>query len=197
MTKQLKKEVSTPASDFGELRSNIATFCALLFTLFGEGCDLYKSMVEILQILSHQFSMQNKSAYTPEVCRRITWAIIVDSRSFFDDIKLAEDFMEAGQHMQFPVSTLQGDYMAIKHGIKIQCHNFPQEWVTKEVLHPNQPLLWGRGGGYQPTPLAYLVAPPRRGESHLSRQRSRQQQEHPIIGGLQVLSTRVTQRLPR
>jgi hypothetical protein len=106
MTKQLKKEVSTPASDFGELRSNIATFCTLLFTLFGEGCDLYKSMGEILQILSHQFSMQNKSAYTPEVCRRITWAIIVDSRSFFDDIKLAEDFMEAGQHMQFPVSTL-------------------------------------------------------------------------------------------
>jgi hypothetical protein len=53
MTKHLTKDVSTPPSDFGELRSNIAIFCALLFTLFGEGYDLYKSIVEILQILSH------------------------------------------------------------------------------------------------------------------------------------------------
>ena len=60
MTKQLKKDVSAPALDFGELRSNITTFCALLFTLFGEGCNLYKSIAEFLQILSHQFSMQNK-----------------------------------------------------------------------------------------------------------------------------------------
>jgi hypothetical protein len=66
VVKQSKnKEVSTPAHDYGELCSNILTFCALLFTLFGEGCDLYRSMFEILQILSHSFSGQNKLAYTP------------------------------------------------------------------------------------------------------------------------------------
>jgi hypothetical protein len=62
MTKQLKKDVSAPASDLGELRSNNSTFCTLLFTLFGEGCDLYKTIAEFLQILSHQFHMQNKYA---------------------------------------------------------------------------------------------------------------------------------------
>ncbi len=77
-------------------------------------------MTQILQILSHPFCMQNKQAYTPEVCRRITWAIIVDTRSFFDDIKLTEDFLEYGGHMQFPASTLEGDFMSIIHGIKIQ-----------------------------------------------------------------------------
>ena len=41
VTKQAKsKDVSLPAHDFGELWSNIATFCALLYILFGEGCDL-------------------------------------------------------------------------------------------------------------------------------------------------------------
>jgi hypothetical protein len=114
--------------------SNIATFCALLFTLFGEGCDLYQSMCQILQILSHPFCMQNKQAYTPEECRRITWAIIVDTRSFFDDIKLAEDFLEHGDYMQFPASTLEGDFMSIKHCIKIQQHNFPPEWGTPEPI---------------------------------------------------------------
>jgi hypothetical protein len=161
MTKQLKKDMSAPALDFGELRSNIATFCALLFTLFGEGCDLYKSIVEILQTLSHQFSMQNKSAYTPEVCRRITWAIIIDSHSFFNNIKLAEDFLESGQYMQFPVSMLQGDYMAIKHGIKIQSHNFPQEWITKEFPTPTGSYYGGgRGGGYQPIPPGIPLGTP-------------------------------------
>ncbi len=140
--------------DFGELRSNIATFCALLFTLFGEGCDLYRSMCQILQILSHLFCMQNKQAYSPEVCCRITWAIIVDTRSFFDDIKLSEDFLEHGDYMQFPASTLEGDFMSIKHGIKIQRHNFPPEWGTPEPQYhtPLAPYYPGKtgGGGYQP-----------------------------------------------
>jgi hypothetical protein len=52
--------------------------------------------IEILQILSLPFCMQNKFAITPEVCCRNTWAIIVNTRSFFDDIKLADDFLEQG-----------------------------------------------------------------------------------------------------
>ncbi len=95
------KDVSHPLHHFGELRSNIATFCALLFTLVGEGCDLYLSMLQILQILNHPFCMQNKQAYTPEVVRRIIWAIIVDTRSFFDDIKLADDFLKQCNYIQF------------------------------------------------------------------------------------------------
>jgi hypothetical protein len=116
--KQAKsKDVSPPPHDFGELCSNIATFCALLFTMFGEGCDLYRSMLQILQILSHPFCMQHKHAYTPEVVRCIVWAIIVDTRSFFDDIELADNFVEQGDYMQFPASMLEGDYMSIKHRI--------------------------------------------------------------------------------
>jgi hypothetical protein len=146
--KQAKsKDVCHPPHDFGELRSNISTYCALLFTLFGEGCDLYRTMISILQILSHPFSMQNKQAYTPEVVRRIVWAIIVDTRSYFDDIKLAEDFMEQGEHLQFPVSTLEGDFIAIKHGIQIQRHNFPAEWSAPEPYKGPSPYYPMKGGG--------------------------------------------------
>ncbi len=53
-------------------------------------------MLQVLQVLSHPFCMQNKQAYTPEVVHRIIWAIIVDTQSFFDDIKLAEDFLKQG-----------------------------------------------------------------------------------------------------
>ncbi len=137
--------MSLPAHNFGELRSNIATFCALLFTLFGEGCDLYWSMCQILQILSHPFCMQNKQAYTPELCRRITWAIIVDTRLFFDDIELAEDFVEHGDYMQFSASTLEGNFISIKHSIKIQRHNFPPEWGTPEPQYHSPPAIYYPG----------------------------------------------------
>jgi hypothetical protein len=134
--KQAKsKDVSPPAHNFGELRSNIATLCALLFTLIGEGCDLYRPVLQILQILSHPFCMQNKQAYTLEVCHQITWVIVVDTRSFFDDIKLAKVFLEYGEYMHFPASTIEGDFMAVKHGIKIQRHNFPLEWAAPELQY--------------------------------------------------------------
>jgi hypothetical protein len=111
--KRTKKDISPPVQDFNNLRSNIATFCSLLFTLFGEGCNLYRSVFDILKILNHPLCMQNKQTYTPEVCHRITWAIIMDTCSFFDDIKLAEDFLEQGESMRFPASTLEGEYMSL------------------------------------------------------------------------------------
>ncbi len=109
--------------------------------------------MEILQILSHPFCMQNKQAYTPEVCCCITWEIIVNSCLFFYNIRLAEEFLENWEIIQFPVSPLDGDYVAIKHGIKILCHNFPQEWTTPELsFGPAGGYYPGKGGGsgYQP-----------------------------------------------
>ena len=88
--------------------------------------------------------MQSKQVYTPEVCHQITWAIIVDTWLFFNDIKLAEDFLEQRDYMQFPASTLEGNFMSIKHVIKIQRHNFPLEWGTPEPQYgPPSPLLPG------------------------------------------------------
>jgi hypothetical protein len=68
------KVVRSPPNDLTELRQNIAAFCALLCCLFGEGCDLYRSMLNICGILNNPFSSQNKTAYTPEVCKCIIWA---------------------------------------------------------------------------------------------------------------------------
>jgi hypothetical protein len=55
---------------------------------------------------------------------------------------------------------LDGDYAAIKHGINIERHNFPKEWMTKEPWqqggYQQRESLYqvsgmgGGGGGYQP-----------------------------------------------
>jgi len=53
--------------------------------------------------------------------------------------------------------------MSIKHGIKIERHNFPLEWVTPEPKQyaPQGPYYPGKlgGGGYQPG-LQPLIPPP-------------------------------------
>jgi hypothetical protein len=177
--------------------SNVATFCALLFTLFGEGCGLYLSMLQILQILSHPFCMQNKQVFTPEVCHRITWTIIVDTRSFFDDIKLAEDFLEHGEYMHFPASTLEGDFMAIKHSIKTQRHNFPLESATPEPQYgPPGAYYPVKSGGSGHEPLypcqVHKYLHPARGHSL--------RQNHPpspSTGDRQISISSATQKLQR
>ena len=67
-------------------------------------------MLDISKILGHPFCMQNRAAYTLEVYRCITWAIIVDTSTFFDDIKLDDNFIQQGHYLKFPVSTLDADY---------------------------------------------------------------------------------------
>ena len=42
------------APDYMQLKLNIRTFCALLFTLFGEKCDYYRELVKIHNILDHE-----------------------------------------------------------------------------------------------------------------------------------------------
>ena len=48
--------------------------------------------------------------------------------------------------MQFPVSTMDGDYMAIKHGIQIEHHYFPHKWVSRKHHH-SHPYSGARGYG--------------------------------------------------
>ena len=144
------KVVRSPPSDLTELKQNISTFCALLWCLFGEGCDHYRSMLNIFGNLNNPFSGQNKIAYTPEVCKRIVWAVIVDTRQFFDDIKLQDDFINhRGSNFPYPVSMLQGEYMNIKFGNPIQRHNFPREWMTgtREQQGPQGGYQDGHQGG--------------------------------------------------
>jgi hypothetical protein len=141
--------------------------------------------------------MENKQAHTPEVCHRITWAIIVDTRSFFDDIKLAEDFLEHGKYMQLPASTLGGDFMSVKDSIKIQRHNFPLEWSTPEPQHgPPGPYYPGRSGisnfnPFHPRQVCRYLHPAHGNNLHPNHPLS------PTTGDRQISMTSAIQKLQR
>jgi len=73
---------------------------SLVWVLFGSECDYYKSLQQILKTLELKEVYALKTKFTPENCRRITWAILDDGRAFFDDVKTTIDF--SAPDMSFP-----------------------------------------------------------------------------------------------
>ena len=78
-----KDQRRTPADNFLELKNNIATFMGLIWVLFGSECDYYKGLRNIYATMD----LRDVMHFTAEHCRRITWAIIDDGRSYFDNVK--------------------------------------------------------------------------------------------------------------
>jgi hypothetical protein len=75
------------------------------------------------------------SHFTAEHCRRITWAIIDDGRSYFDNVKTTLDF-SSGASVVFPQSFLVDIIRNVRYGILVKRANFPNEWLSQRKPNP-------------------------------------------------------------
>ena len=133
-----KDQRRAPADNFLELKNNIATFMGLVWVLFGSECDYYKGLRSVYATMDLRDVMAIKSHFTAEHCRRITWAIIDDGRSYFDNVKTTLDF-NTGTTTEFPQSFLVDIVRNVRYGIPVDRANFPEEWLSKKrVLNQEQ-----------------------------------------------------------
>jgi hypothetical protein len=127
-----KGKIITRPPDYMQLKLNIGTYCALLWSLFGKKYNYYMELLKIHRILDHEECFTIQDAYTKEICARITWAIINDRRSFFGRNPIALDFAP-GHHYQFSISCLKS--ITERYATHpIQRANFPKQWITMSVL---------------------------------------------------------------
>ena len=126
-----KDQRRAPADNFLELKNNIATFMGLVWVLFGSNCDYYKGLRNVYATMDLRDVMAIKSHFTAEHCRRITWAIIDDGRSYFDSVKTTLDF-KSGANIVFPQSFLLDIIRNVRYGILVERANFPEEWLSKK-----------------------------------------------------------------
>ena len=70
-----KTQPSAPPENYHELRLSVNTFCALIWTLFGEECNYYMGMLEIVETLDLQEVHIIREFFTLDVCRCITCRI--------------------------------------------------------------------------------------------------------------------------
>ena len=126
-----KDQRRAPADTFLELKNNVATFMSLIWVLFGSECDYYKGLRNIYATMEMRDVMAIKSHFTAEHCRRITWAIIDDGRSYFDNVKTTLDFT-SGAGVVFPQSYLVDIVRNVRYGIPVERANFPSEWLSQK-----------------------------------------------------------------
>jgi hypothetical protein len=128
---RLSKGVTrAPTDNFWELKSNIATFMALVWVLFGLECDYYKGLHNVYATLDLKEVMAQKTSFTAEHCRRITWAILDDGCANFDNVKTTLDF-RGPDKLVFPQTFFIDILHDVCYAIPVEHANFPEEWKQK------------------------------------------------------------------
>jgi hypothetical protein len=92
-----------------------------------------------------------KAKFTSEHCQRITWVILDDGRTFFDDVKTTIDF--TGPDMSFPQSYLIDILNNDRYAVPVERVSFPDEWCCKDCPKEVQSgkTIGGQGRGQNNT----------------------------------------------
>jgi hypothetical protein len=106
----------------------ITLFCALLWALFGDECDYYKEVMKVLQVLNSWGAYATRSAYTPEICRRILWAVLHEGRQFFNK-KLLSTAFTPGKTVLYPMCLLN-ILEKVLNAETIVRPTYPSTWLT-------------------------------------------------------------------
>jgi hypothetical protein len=143
-----KAETRAPPRTYYTLKLNVATYATLVFVLYGRHCDLYRKLIAIYNILSTKEVVTCRDAFTPMICKQITWAIYDDSRSFFAKRLLPSQFQH--RDVPFPVSLLDEIYNSVRFINEIRRPTFPPSWVEQPKQEKDEYESQGNG------PMAFL-----------------------------------------
>ena len=128
-----KSDPRPPPATYQDLKATVGTFCALLHTLFGPGCDYYQKCFELYACLDSDRASENCAKFTPLMCRQIIWAILDDGREYFNHPMLPDDFaVPLGAPIKYPVSELEEFFRPIKNITPILQGSFPSQWMPKQ-----------------------------------------------------------------
>lgn len=119
-----------PAEDYNELMLNLGTFCALLWSLFGDKCDYYCKCLSLYRAMEDTPVFVMRRNFSALLCRQMTWAIIEDGRRYFSRVLTKRHFddHEEGGTIVFPKSLLDDLHQTAAHLTPINRPSFPSEW---------------------------------------------------------------------
>lgn len=141
-----KSDPRPPPANYQDLKATVGTFCALLHTLFGPGCDYYQKCFELYACLDSDRASENFSKFTPLMCRQIIWAILDDGREYFNHPMLPDDFaVPLGAVITYPVSELEEFFRSIKNITPILQGSFPAQWMSKQDRQDTRTRAGGGG----------------------------------------------------
>ena len=142
-----------PASNYFELKLNITSFCALVYTLFGDKCGYYQALMRVRNCMDTGGVFNIRQAYTADVCHRIAWAIIDDGRSFFSKVLIQQDF-ESEVEVTYPESLLDAILVDVRFANPVNRPSYPHEWNPKAPVQAAPMIQWTPPAALPPQPPA-------------------------------------------
>jgi hypothetical protein len=123
-----KMPPSLPPDNYFELRLSINTFCALIWTLFGDKCNYYKGLLEVCKTLDQQEVHIIRDSFTADVYRRIAWAILSNGCSFFNTVLIELQFWH-GERFRWPTNLIHKITDDVHFAKPIKRPHYPAEWL--------------------------------------------------------------------
>jgi hypothetical protein len=153
-----KGDPVTPPDTYNELCKMANTWCALLFSVFGEHGSLCNKTLGLCDTLATESVALKEGSFTASLCRQITWAKIDDARQVFHQ-RMHEDELLL-RVPNFPISHLDDIATNVRNVEEFNRATFPTKWLVSTPL----PLRGGRlpapAAEYVPVPAHLMGLPP-------------------------------------
>lgn len=125
-----------PPDTYSDLKTCIGTYCAMLWTLFGNQCEYFQKLHELYTCLESERVEESWANFSPLLCRQITWAIIDDGREYFAMAMLPDKFLvPPGAIIRYPQSSLEELIRPIKTQTQVLRANFPTQWAPRHEVN--------------------------------------------------------------
>lgn len=134
-----------PPSTYHELRLLTATYAGLLAVLFGPRCDHFQKVWNLYNIMKNEAVEEKRHDFTATLCRQIVWAILDDSRGFFNQRLHPDRFTLPIEQIPFPTSLLDAIYPNVRWQEPIH-RSIPSQWMTQGLAHDSR---WASGYPHQ------------------------------------------------
>ena len=140
-----KTDPRPPPVTLEDLKKGVATYAGLTFIHFGNGCDLYVQLMDILHTLYCDGVEHVKERYHPTLVVGYWFEILDKSRMYFYPMLRKSDFDKLGGPT-YPVCTLSSLLQPIIAGREVENIAFPLKW--RNALSTTKPtgVIHGLGG---------------------------------------------------
>ncbi len=88
-----------------------------------------------------------RDAFTPDICRQITWAILTDGQSFFNTVLVEAQFRN-NERFKWPTSLIHTITDNVRFAKAIDRPMYPTEWIVP-TQNPQGGMYGSSGGGRQ------------------------------------------------
>jgi len=134
-TVQLNKEKWEPLDPpmtLTDLTDVLVVFQGMLAVVHGELCDLYIAVTQVVGVLELKHVLELKEKFRGIVSMKIFWAVVVESRRFFNECMTPSQLQSADP--PFPSCGLRHILRDVENARKVDYPDFPPQWLQRDGL---------------------------------------------------------------